>query len=84
MKSPEYYWTLGVRGAYDVLADELAEMVYKVAYNHHCLLWEAVYRDDLRGDDDWMGLTLSIKDLPHGGLRLFGSSNDDISDPFAH
>jgi LPS-assembly protein len=84
MKSPEYSWTLGARAAYDIMAEELAEMVYKVAYNHHCLLWEVVYRDDIRGDDDWMGLSLSIRDLPHGGFRLFGDSDNDLSDPFSH
>jgi len=83
MKSPDYAWIFGVRAAYDVMTEEMAEMIYKVGYNHHCLLWEAVYRDDLRGEDDWMGLTLSIRDLPYGGLRLFGGG-DDLSDPFSH
>jgi hypothetical protein len=58
-------------------------MVYKVAYNQHCLLWEVIYRDDLRGDDSWIGLNLSVNDLPSGEFRLFGTEND-LSDPFAH
>ncbi|MDR3075893.1 MAG: hypothetical protein LBU26_01230 [Synergistaceae bacterium] len=82
-KSPEYYWNVGVRAAYDILSEEMAEMVYKLSYNNHCLLWEAVYRDDLRGDDDWIGLNLSIRDLPHGGLRLLGGDSA-LSDPFSH
>jgi LPS-assembly protein len=83
-KNPDYSWKLGMRAAYDIADEELAEMVYKVSYQHHCLVWDAVFRDDVRGDDDWIGLRLSIKDLPHGNLRLFGDSNNNLSDPFAH
>ena len=83
MNLPAYYWNIGVRAAYDFRSDELAEMVYRVAYNNHCLLWEAVYRNDLKGDDDWIGLTLSVTDLPSGGFRLFGMGSD-LSDPFEH
>jgi LPS-assembly protein len=83
-KNPDYSWKLGMRAAYDIAAEELAEMVYRVSYQHHCLVWDAVFRDDVRGDDDWKGLNLSIKDLPHGGMRLFGDSDNDLSDPFAH
>ena len=82
-KLPAYYWNIGVRAAYDFKSSEMAEMVYKLAYNHHCLLWEAVYRNDLRGDNDWIGLTLSVKDLPTETFRLFGADNN-LSDPFAH
>lgn len=71
-------WKLGLRGAYDIRNEELAEMVYKVAYDQHCLLWEAVYRDDRRGDDDWMGVTLTIKAYPNAGARLSGN---DLFDP---
>jgi len=81
-KSPEYYWNVGVRAAYNFKSDELAEMVYKVAYNHHCLLWEAVYRNDLRGKNDWIGLTLSIKNIP-GEFGLLGADNS-LSNPFSH
>jgi LPS-assembly protein len=80
-KSPDYFWRIGVRAAYDIADQELAEMVYKVAYDQHCLIWEALYRDDRRGDDDWMGFTLSIEDLPHGSLRLFG---EELADPFSY
>ena len=82
-KRSDYYWNAGVRAAYDFKSDELAEMVYKLAYNHHCLLWEAVYRNDVKGNDDWFGLNLSITDFPSGSFRLFGSGND-LSNPFAH
>jgi LPS-assembly protein len=82
--NPDYSWKLGMRAAYDIASDELAEMVYKVSYQHHCLVWNAVYRDDVRGDDDWMGLHLSVRDLPNGSIRLFGDNDSDLSDPFAH
>ncbi|MDR0764497.1 MAG: hypothetical protein LBE65_02770 [Synergistaceae bacterium] len=82
-KNPDYSWKLGVRAAYDIADKELAEMVYRVSYRHHCLVWDAVFRDDTRGDDDdWIALRLSIKDIPHEGIRLFGNG-DDLSDPFA-
>jgi LPS-assembly protein len=84
MRSPEYSWTIGARAAYDVREEELAEMVYKVAYNHHCILWEFVFRDDVRGEDDWMGLSLAIKDLPNGNFALFGDDDNTLSNPFAH
>jgi LPS-assembly protein len=80
-KSDDTSWIIGLRAAYDLMDEEFAEMVYKVAYDKHCLIWEAIYRDDRRGDDDWMGLSVSIKELPHGGLRLFG---EELSDPFSH
>ena len=83
-KNPDYSWKLGIRAAYDIEDEELAEMVYKVSYQHHCLVWNAVFRNDVRGNDDWMGLYLSIKDLPHGNFRLFGNSDSDLSNPFAH
>jgi LPS-assembly protein len=81
-KNPDYAWNLGARAAYDMADKELAEMVYKVSYRHHCLVWNAVFRDDIRGDDDWIGLNLSVTDLPRGNIRLFGDS--DLSEPFAH
>jgi LPS-assembly protein len=83
-KNPDYSWKLGMRAAYDIADEELAEMVYKVSYQHHCLVWNAVFRDDVRGEDDWLGLHLSVKDLPGGNLRLFGDSGEDLSNPFAH
>jgi LPS-assembly protein len=83
-KNPDYSWKLGMRAAYDIASDELAEMVYKVSYQHHCLVWNAVFRDDVRGDDNWMGMHLSVRDLPHGSIRLFGDNDSDLSDPFAH
>jgi LPS-assembly protein len=83
-KNSDYSWKLGLRAAYDITAEELAEMVYKISYKHHCLVWDAVFRDDVRGEDDWMGLNLSIIDLPHGNLRLFSDSENGLSDPFAH
>jgi LPS-assembly protein len=83
-RSEDYFWRLGARGAYDLIDEELAEMVYKVEYTQHCLVWEAIFRDDRRGSDDWIGLSLSIKELPSGGLRLFGNSDSDLFDPFEH
>ena len=66
-------WILGVRAAYSLKEEALQEMVYKVAYDQHCLLWEAQYRDDRHGDDDWFGLKLTIKAYPESGVRLSGS-----------
>ncbi|MDR1137718.1 MAG: hypothetical protein LBK91_05285, partial [Synergistaceae bacterium] len=83
-KSEDYFWRLGARAAYDLADKDLAEMVYKIEYTQHCLIWEAIFRDDRRGGDDWIGLSLSIKDLPSGGLRLFGNSDNDLFDPFSH
>ena len=77
-KSRKESWTVGVRGAYSLKDEELHEMVYKVAYDQHCLLWEALYRDDRHGDDDWFGLKLTIKAYPESGVRLSGS---DLFEP---
>lgn len=73
---PEISWKLGVRAAYDLRDDDLSEMLYKVAYDQHCMLWEAIYRDDRGGDDSWFGLKLTIKAFPESGVRLSGN------DPF--
>ncbi|MDR3331016.1 MAG: hypothetical protein LBT08_00165 [Synergistaceae bacterium] len=77
-KKPDTSWKIGVRGAYSIIDEELAEMIYKVDYDMHCMLWEAVYRDDRRGDDDWFGLKLIIKAYPESGVRLSGN---DVFDP---
>lgn len=61
-----------VRGAWDMLAEELTEMVYQIAYDQHCLLWELVYRDNRAGNDNWVGLKLTIKAYPESGLKLSG------------
>jgi LPS-assembly protein len=81
-KSEDYFWRLGARAAYDLIDQEIAEMVYKVEYTQHCLVWDAIFRDDRRGDDDWIGLSLSIKELPSAEMRLFGNSDSDLFDPF--
>ncbi len=72
-KSQTISWRAGLRAAYSLRDEELAEMVYKVTYDQHCLLWEGIYRDDRRGDDDWFGLTLTIKAYPESGARLSGN-----------
>jgi LPS-assembly protein len=75
-ESDDFWWKLALRGAYSIEDEELAEMLYKVVYNQHCLQWELIFRDDRRGDDDWMGLKLTINAYPESGVRLMGS------DPF--
>jgi LPS-assembly protein len=76
---PDTSWKLGVRGAYSVIDDDLTEMVYSAQYDLSCMLWEAVFRDDLTSDgDDWLGLKLTIKAYPDSGIRLMGN---DIFDP---
>jgi LPS-assembly protein len=77
-KSKDLSWKLGLRAAYDVKERELAELVYKVSYDQHCLLWEATFRDDRVGGDDWFGLTLTIKEYPKSGVRLTGA---ELFDP---
>jgi LPS-assembly protein len=67
-----FEWKAGIRAAYDVKGAELAELVYKISYDQHCLLWGALYRDDRIGGDDWFGLTLTIKEYPSSGIRLMG------------
>lgn len=71
--SPDDLWSLTVRGGYDLLSSELGEMVYKLSYDRHCLVWELVARDDMRGDDDWFGLRLIVKAYPHA-VAAFGTS----------
>ena len=78
-KKKDVSWRLGVRAAYDIRDEELSEMVYKVAYDQHCMLWEAVYRDDRDGTDNWFGFKLTIKAFPESGVRLSGS---ELFDPF--
>ena len=65
--------------------DEFGEVVARLIYDQHCVLWELVYRDDLEGDDDWMGLRFSIKAFPDsvvqfGGETLYqpGQRPDDL------
>jgi LPS-assembly protein len=78
-KSPDYWWRVSARGAYSLDTEDLAEMTYAAVYNHHCIQWEALYRDDLKGRDDWFGLKLTINAYPESGVRLMGS---ELFDPF--
>ena len=83
--SPEELWRLSVRGGYDLISNELGEMVYRLSYDRHCLVWELVARDDMRGDDDWVGLRLIVKAYPNtaaafGTNKLFepGARPEDL------
>ncbi len=67
-------WRLVLRGAYDLLEDEFGEFVARLIYDQHCVLWELVYRDDLEGDDDWVGLRFSIKAFPDSVLQFGGET----------
>lgn len=69
-KDKEINWQLGVRAAYDIDDKKISEMVYKVGYDMHCMLWEAVYRDDRIGSDQWFGLNLTVKAFPDSTARL--------------
>jgi LPS-assembly protein len=81
-KSADYWWRLALRGAYSLDSDELAEMAYTAVYNQHCLQWELTFRDDLKGNDDWLGLKLTINAYPESGVRLLGSELfDPVSAP---
>ncbi|MDR1019915.1 MAG: hypothetical protein LBL73_04070 [Synergistaceae bacterium] len=74
--NPDFWWQLALRGAYSVKDETLDEMLYKVVYNQHCLQWEVIYRDDRSGNDNWMGLNLTINAYPESSVRLAGT------DPF--
>jgi LPS-assembly protein len=78
--SDDFWWKLAMRGAYSIKDEELAEMLYKVTYNQHCLQWDLIFRDDRRENDDWLGLKLTINAYPESGVRLMGS---DPFDPAA-
>jgi LPS-assembly protein len=71
-------WKLGLRGAYDLLEEEFGEFVARLIYDQHCLLWELVYRDDLKGTDDWVGVRMEIKAYPQVKAE-FGS--ETLYDP---
>ena len=72
LKGEQQALNFSVRGAWDIHAKELSEMVYQLAYDQHCLLWELVYRDNRVGDEDWVGFKLTIKAYPESGVRLSG------------
>lgn len=73
-------WSFSVRGGYDLENSTMGELVYRLTYNNDCCMqWEFVYRDDRKGDDDWMGLKLTVLAFPEKPVS-FGSKN--LNDPF--
>lgn len=66
-------WKLAVRAAYDIDERKISETVYKVAYDMHCLLWEAIYRSDRDGSDNWFGLKVTMNAFPDSGAWITGS-----------
>lgn len=72
-RDPEIKWKVGVRAGYDIDEKRLAEMVYKVEYDQHCLLWEAIYRNDRVGSDNWFGLNITVKGTNGGRGHIAGS-----------
>lgn len=63
-------WRLSLRGAYDLVDEDLDEMLYEVTLDQGCLLWELTYLDDRDGDDDWAGLKLTVTAYPEAPLAL--------------
>lgn len=57
-------WMVSLRGAYDLIDEDLEEMLYEVTLDQGCLLWELTYLDDRDGDDDWAGLKLTVTAYP--------------------
>ena len=73
-------WAFSLRGGYDLANSTMGELVYRLTYRNNCCMeWEFVYRDDRKGDDDWMGLRLTLTAFP-GKPVSFGSKN--LNDPF--
>ncbi len=70
-KRPDENWIFSVRGAYDFIDEKISEVAYKVTYDKHCLAWELIFRDDRRSsNDDWIGLSLTIKAYPQRKAQL--------------
>jgi LPS-assembly protein len=72
--SKDEWWNFGLRASYSIDNENMTEVIYNVGYDQHCLLWEAVYRDDLLAEDDWFGLALTIKAFP--GNKIGYSNNE--------
>ena len=75
---PEEYWRASVRAGWDIMEKNLAEMVYELSYNQHCLRWDLTYRDQRQGSDDWLSLTLTVNAYPESPLSL---SDNQIFEP---
>lgn len=73
-------WTVSVRGAYDLEEDRLAEMVYSLAYDQHCITWELWARESRPDDDFSIGVKFYINAYPESELSL---GINEIYDPFA-
>ncbi|MCF7934959.1 MAG: hypothetical protein K9L28_01245 [Synergistales bacterium] len=63
-------WTLSMRGGYDLKEEDLEEMAYLLDFDQGCLLWQLTVRDDLVGDNDWVGLLIEVTAFPGQGVAL--------------
>lgn len=63
-------WLISLRGGYDLIGEDLEEMLYEVKLDQGCLLWELTYRDDRDGNDDWAGLKLTVTAYPDSPLAF--------------
>ena len=62
-------WTLSVRAGYDNISSELAEIVYMLNYNKHCMTWQLWAKDERADDNNLsMGLTFYINAYPGATL----------------
>lgn len=78
-KQPWERWEISVRAGYDIKESSLAEMVYTLGYNQHCLKWELWARDNRTDSDVSVGLRLTVNAFPDNALEL---GIDKIFDPF--
>ena len=72
-------WAISVRAAYDLIESRLAEMVYSLAYNQHCITWELWARESRPENDFSVGIRFYINAYPQNELRL---GVNEIYDPF--
>ena len=68
------------RGSYDLSERMLDEIIYGLQWVTDCMIWDFYYRiDRTSGDDNQMGLTLSLKAFPDNRTSL---GQAEIKDPF--
>ncbi|MCE5201943.1 MAG: hypothetical protein LLF78_05485 [Synergistaceae bacterium] len=72
-------WTLSVRAGYDMIDNQIAEMIYSLEYKKHCITWELWARDSRPDDELSIGLKFMINAYPDTQMSL-GLS--EIYDPF--
>lgn len=72
-------WTFSVRVAYDNLSNEVAEMLYRLNYNKHCITWQLWAKDSMRNNQLRMGLTFYINAFPDTVLDIGADNKEDLT-----